>query len=283
MNQSAGSTVRKTLLVGVSNPATAGRLVRLSSMVGGQGSWELLLAHVVTVASQISLTTGQSSTDVVRARDFLEKVMADAEVTGVRARALVEVARDVAEGLLAAAESHGADMILVGYSEESAEPGDKRAEDDFDRTMHRVARKADADVVVAKFRGDGMDRILVPLAPEPPLLVTGALCRALGALPGVTMTFLHVVAADADLDDARRRVAERLEARGVAPLGDLVVREADDPVQAIVEEARSYDLVIVGPSDRPSFLDTMFSTRSAKIADEVPASVLMAWNRRSEG
>jgi nucleotide-binding universal stress UspA family protein len=280
MNRPNPSTGSKRLLVGVSNPATAARLVQLSSVLAAQGGWDILLVHVVRIASQISLTTGQGSPDVVRARDFLQAVRADAEASGVRARALVEVAREVDEGLVAAAESHEARMILVGYSEESEGLAENRGEDEFDRTMHRVARKADADVLVAKFRGPGMDRILVPVAAEPPLLVTGDLCRALGSSPEATLTFFHVVAPDADVEAARESSRDWLETKGVASLGQLVVRAAENPIQAIVEEARAHDLVIVGPSSRPGFLDSIFSSRSQKIADEVSATVLMAWNRK---
>jgi nucleotide-binding universal stress UspA family protein len=280
MKKKNPSTGLKTLLVGVSNPATANRLVALSAVLAERAAWDIVLVHVVRIASQISLTTGQGSAEVVRARDFLQQVRADAADAGVKARALVEVAREVDEGLLSAAETHGAEMILVGYSEESAGPQDKHDEEAFDRTMHRVARKAKADVVVAKFRGEGMQRIMVPVAAEPPFLVTGELCRALGGVDGTTLTFLHVVEPEADLDGAKGRSSEWLAAKGVASLGHLVVKASTNPVDTVVEEAELYDLVIVGPSGRPGFLDTIFSSRGQKIADEVPSSVLMAWNRR---
>lgn len=273
----------RTLLVGISNPDTANHLVRLSALVTREMPSEILLTHVVTVASQISLTTGQSSPEVVRARDFLQEVKARASDTGLRVRALVEIARSVEEGLLAAAESHRAEMILVGFSEKGADEEDLGEEERFDRTMHRVARKSAADVVVAKFRGDRMRRVLVPVAAEARLQVTGLLCRALGAEEENSLTFLHVVESGASEEEARARLTRLLERKGVASLGPLVVVPSDTPVETIVEEAAAYDLMVVGPSGRPGFLSTIFSNKAQRIAEEAPASVLLAWNRTDAG
>ncbi|MGD8362188.1 MAG: universal stress protein [Gemmatimonadota bacterium] len=279
MSAARGGVGPATLLVGISNPATVEELVRLSAKLAEAGHWKILLTHVVTVANQISLTTGRSSTEVVRARDLLQEVLSRAEATGMDVGALVEVARSVDEGLLAAADSHHAEMILVGYSEAETEADDGGTEERFDRTMHRVARKGTTDTVVAKFRREGMGRILVPVAADAPLQVTGLLCRALGRAAETSLTFLHVVESGASMDEARRRIEGRLEERGVASIGPLIVVASQDPVEAIVETAAEYDLMIVGPSRRPGLMKAIFSSRAQKIAEEAPTSVLLVWNR----
>jgi nucleotide-binding universal stress UspA family protein len=283
MNAGSGGNGLPTLLVGISNPATAGKLLRLSTILAAAGGWKIVLTHVVTVASQISLTTGRSSPEVVRARDFLQGVQSSAAARGVEAGALVEIARSVHEGLLAAAESHRAEMILVGYSEADTEIADTEEEVRFDRTMHRVARKAPADTVVAKFRREGLRRILVPVAAEAPLRVTGLLCRAFSRLDEATLTFLHVVEPEASMEEGRRRMTDHLAERGVAAFGSLVVVASNDPVAAVVEAAADHDLVILGPSGRPGLMTAIFSSRAQKIAEEAPCSILLAWNRGSGG
>jgi len=268
-----------TLLVGISNPATAERLVRLAALLGRTAGWRLLLTHVVTVADQISLTTGQSSTEVVRARDLLEDVRGKLDPAAGEVGALVEVARSVHDGLLAAADSHRAEMIMVGYSEGTAEAGDGREEERFDRTMHRVARRSGKPTVVAKFRQAAMGRVLVPVTASASLQVTGLLCRALATLEETSVTFLHVANPDESLEDARDRVESRLEARGVAGLGRLLVSAAEDRIHAIVEEAERHDLVILGPSGRPGFMSAILSSTAERIAEEAPSSVLVVWDR----
>lgn len=268
----------QTILVGVSNPSTARALVRLSSMLAHEDSWRVLLTHVVRVAEQISLTTGQSSPEVVRARDFLQDVQGTARKEGMKARALVEVARSVDEGLLAAAESHDARMILLGYSEEGG-VFDEREEQRFDRTVHRVARKARADVLVAKFRNAGFRRILVPISDGVPQPVVLLLCRALGRVPETSLTFLHVADPGRDPEEVTEAVRGTLRRAGLGGMGRIQIQPSDDPVAVALDESHKYDVVIVAPSGRPGFMDTFFSSKASEIAEKASVSVLVAWNR----
>ena len=263
-----------TLMVGISNPATMSRLLRLASLLAEAGPFDLLLTHVVRVASQISLTSGRSSPETVRARDFLRGALREVETFGQQARALVEVARSVDEGLVAASESRKAGLILVGYSEEKDDE-DGRRERRFDRTMHRVARNADCDLVVAKFRREELRTVLVPLGPEPRLRVTGLLCRALGSMDGTTLRFLHVVQPESSVVEARRRMGEILTAEGLSSLGDLEVVATDDVLDTLEARAADHDLVIVGPAGRNSAIEAIFTGTGEKIAERVPSSVLL--------
>lgn len=266
----------QTLLVGISNPETAERLVQLAAGIADTTGGEILLTHVVTVASQISLTTGQSSPDVIRARDFVHDVIASARDTGIATRGLVEVARSVEDGLLAAAESHKTDTILVGYSDQEID-GRALDEQSFDRTMHRVARKAHAEVIVAKLRKASHSRVVVPVTRDIRLGLTGVLCRALTDESAGPPTFLHVVAKDTPAHEARLAVSARLDEAGLLERGRLEVLSSDAVVETLVDALRDYDLVILTPSDRPGLLDRVYSSRAEKIAEAVTASAILVW------
>ncbi|MFH1765474.1 MAG: universal stress protein [Gemmatimonadota bacterium] len=269
-----------TLLVGISNPATMSRLAHLSSLLAKTGPFDLLLTHVVTVASQISLTSGRSSPETFRARDFLREALREVETFGLKARALVEVARSVDEGLVAASRSRKAELILVGYSEEKDDEGGRR-EKRFDRTMHRVARNAKCDLVVAKFRQKELKTVLVPLGPEPRLRVTGLLCRALGSMEGTTLRFLHVVPPDSSIAEAQRRMEEILESEGLSTLGELEVVATDSVLDILETRATDQDLVIVGPAVPSSPMEAIFTSTGEKIAERVSSSVLLTRARES--
>ncbi|MBT8488452.1 MAG: universal stress protein [Gemmatimonadetes bacterium] len=274
------------LLVGISNPDTAARLVGLSASLSrtsiqlpAPGAQPVLLVHAVTVANQINLGIGSSSPEVIRARDLLQAAGEAARNRGQRVRAIVEVARSVEAGLLSAAESHNASLILVGYS---GDPVRSEAEERFDRTMHRVARKARADVVIATFRRREHHSILVPVPEDAPLRLTSRLCRALEADTGAIPTFLHVAPRDASAGEARERVQARLASvfRGGEP--QLRVVTSDDPQVAIMEESEGHDLVLLGPSRRPGLLDAVFSNRTRRIAESVSSSVVIGWGLAEE-
>lgn len=268
-----------SLLVGISNPDTAARLVGLSSAlartaVGTAGPQPVILVHAVTVASQISLGTGSSSPEVIQARDLLRTASEAARSRGLPVRAIVEVARSVEEGLLSAAESHNASLILVGFSGEQTR---SEAEDRFARTMHRVARRARADVVVATFRREQHRSILVPLPEDAPLRLSSRLWRALEAHTGADSSFLHVAPRDVSVDQARERILTRLTS--VVADADPRVRvvTSDEPEATIIEESERHDLVLLGPSRRPGLFDAVFSNRARRIAESVSASVVIGW------
>ncbi len=263
-----------TLLVGISNPATLSRLVHLSSLLAEAGPFDLLLTHVVTVASQISLTSGRSSPETVRARDFLREALREVETFGLKARALVEVARSVDEGLVAASRSRKAELILVGYSEEKDDEGGRR-EKRFDRTMHRVARDAKCDMVVAKYRREELNTILVPLGGEPRLRVTGLLCRALGSMEGTSLHFLHLVSPGSSVAEAQARMGGILESEGLSALGELEVVATDGVLDTLEGRAEDFDLVIVGPAVPSSPMEAIFTSTGEKIAERVSSSVLL--------
>ena len=265
---------RPVLLVGLSNPATASRLVHLSSLLAREGPFDLLLTHVVTVASQISLTSGTASPETVRARDFLGDALTEVESLGAHARGVVEIARSVDEGLVAASQSRGAALILVGYSEEGA---DERGGEEkrFDRTMHRVSRNAHCDLVVAKFRRKELKNVLVPVGADPHLRVTGLLCRALAALGDTAFTFLHLIPPGDSSEEARERMERVLAEEGLSELGNLEVLATDQVLEAIEIRAVDQDLVIIGPKGPSSPMDTIFPSTGEKIAERVSSSVLL--------
>ncbi len=262
------------LLVGISNPATKSRLVRLSSLLARAGPFDLLLTHVLKVASQISLTSGRRSSETVQARDFLREAVREVGLSGLKAKGLVELARSVDEGLVAASKSRGSELILVGYSEEE-DAEDSRREKRFDRTMHRVARNARCDMVVAKFRREEMKSVLVPLGAEPRLQVTGLLCRALAFVEGTSFRFLRVLPPGSSIEESRRQTLEILQGEGLAGLGDIEVLESESVLDTIEAQAAQQDLVIVGPAASSSRMEAIFTSTGEKIAERVPSSVLL--------
>jgi nucleotide-binding universal stress UspA family protein len=281
MNLAGESKEDATVLVGISNPATVHGLMEFCSILSGPRPSDILLTHVVTVANQISLTTGKSSPEVVRARDFVQQTQQEAEARSINARGLVEVARSVDEGLLAAAESHRAGMILVGYSEWIHED-DQGGEEEFDRTMYRVARKAHTDVIVAKFRQESFDRVLVPVGMDAPGRLLAFLARAFSLRPEASVTFFHDEGLEASGGGGEARLEGWLAAHGLEEKGVPKVVRSDDTAQAILTESRSHDLVVVVPSKRPGLMEGIFSSKARTVAEESPASVLMAWERDSE-
>ena len=165
-------------------------------------------------------------------------------------------------------------MVLVGYSEEEDEE-DSRKEKRFDRTMHRVARNADCDLVVAKFRREEMKTVLVPLGAEPQLRVTGLLCKALASVEGTSFRFLRVIPPGSSTGEARWGTEKILQAGGLAGMGELQVVESESLLDTLQAQASDRDLVIVGPAVTHSAFGAILTKTGEKIAERVSSSVLL--------
>lgn len=266
-----------TVLVGISNPATMPRMVDLAIRLHGVTGCEIVATHVVAVHGQVALRSARSSPEVVEARLLLQDMVELAAARGVAARAVVEIGRETSEGLVNAARSYGADLVLVGYSEA---PGgaDEKAGRRFDRVMHRVARGVDADLVVAKFRRDEDRRLLVPVEADSRLGLIGLLVRSLTADAPAAVRFLHVIPADAPEADGRA-VREALADEGLLQLGELEVVASDDVARTLMDRADDHDLAVLQTSPLPTLADDVFGTGAERIAERVSCSVLLVRER----
>jgi len=267
----------QTLLVGIANPATMPRLMKLAALIACGASYRVVVANVVRVPAQIGLSTAASSTEVALASALLRQAIRAGRRHGIQARGVVEVAREPHDGLLSAVDSQQADVLLVGYS---GEPEARRTERAFDRLMHRVASRARADVVVAKLRREGSRRVLVPIAGGANLELIGALARAAASQDGAEVRFLHLIRPEAGAPEAEATFHTLLEQHGLDEVGAVEVLGTADPVRAILERADQVDLTIVGSAGRRSLSEAVFGTIAERIAAQATSSVLLAQANR---
>lgn len=270
---------RPTLLVGISNPATVPRLMTLAGLLAKRAEYEVAVTHIVTVPSQMSLSAMRCCPEAVSADRLLREAIRVAAEHGIKARGVVEIARHIHEGLASAVKSQQADLLLVGYSDDI--PGQDESERAFDKIMHRVARGTRSDLIVAKFRRETINSVLVPVAGDPNLRLTGLLASAINAGTGAAIRFIHVVEPGANPDDEELAFASLLAAHDLKGVGEFEIIRTARPTAAIMEQADKHDLVIIGAAKRPSITDAIFGGMAERIASEVPCSVLLVRAKRA--
>ncbi len=282
MNAVKSETEPGTLLVGIANPNTIERLMTLAVCAHHATGCEVVATHIVTVPKQIALASARSSREVSAARELLRRAIRAGAAGGIDVRGVVEVGRDVDEGLMAAAHSQGATVLLVGYSDdrERGASSSAKAERSFDRIMHHVARRVDADLVVAKFRREAVGSILVAVPPAPDLRLTGLLARAVAEGTGASVRFLHLGTEEGEGEPRAPEIRRRLEDLKLLELGELEVVRRPAWEEALVEYANRHDLVILEASPRPSLADTVLGSAAERIASQTTASVLLARTQR---
>ncbi len=273
-----GEEQSPTLLVGVSRPETTAGLMELAWCLASRAGYHVIATHVVEVPPQANLGAVRGSREVVQAREKLLGAIREAAGRDVPVKGVVEIARDVGEGLISAAEKQGAELLLVGYSEmrddEAGESGERR----FDRVMHRVARSTKADLVVARFRREQVESILLPINTGLNIAVSGKLARAISLAREAPVTLLHLLAEDETEHEVRTGLEDVLEDNDMADLGELVIEEPPDdlePLQHMLELVNRHDLAIVGADPRPSIAESLFGSWAERIAREAECTVLV--------
>jgi len=264
------------LLVAVANPATIPELMGLAAKLSAHGGYQCVATHIVTVREQIQLSAARSSPEVSEGTRLLEEAISYAAKIGIHARGVVEVAREVHEGLISAAKNQHAELVVVGYSVvgEQQTAGRGRDERVFDRVMYRVARGAGIDLIVTKFRRPTVGSIMVPVLGGLNLSLTGMILRSLLAADDAAVRFVRAVEPHADAEKQQQDLERVLAEYDLLALGDAEIISASDPEAALVKRADEHDLAIIG-AERPTIADTIFGNMAERVASEASCSVLL--------
>lgn len=265
------------LVVGISNPETTAGLMDLAQCIASEQGFRVIATHILKVPIQANLGSARGSKEMAEARERLLGAIREARARGVSVKGVVEVARDVDEGLVSAAENQDASLLMVGYSEAPDEgDGDERA---FDRVMHSVARDTRVDLVIAKLRRSQMRSVLLPINTGLNLAVSGMLAQAISRARDARVTLIHLLREDEESEEeARRRLEANLTEEGFEDLGELVVerpREGMDPIDQMLETANRHDITIVGAEPRPSIAESIFGSWAEEIASRAECTVLV--------
>lgn len=260
------------VLVPVANPSTAGALVRVAGQVAQSQGGEALALQVVVVPEPVPLESGRYRARVGSA--LLEKALTMARDEGLPVQAMTRVARSAAQGILEAAAEEKADLILMGWR------GPVRPRSaSLGSVVDTVLRDAPSDVLIMQGKGDmALKRILVPTAGGPHARVAARLANLLGRAWGSEVTLLYVQrgpASPEQLEENKQRIAETLEGLfWEEPPGQKIVQAAS-VVEGIVQEARSYDLVLLGVSEESALDQFVFGNLPLQVAAQVPAAALV--------
>ena len=266
------------LLVGVANPATVPDLMGLAAKLSAYPGYQVVATHIVTVPEQMQLSAARSSPEVAAGTRLLQQAICQGAEVGLNVRGVVEVAREVHEGLISAVKSQKADLMLVGYSAADTEDARAQARDKaeriFDRIMYRVARGAGIDLIVAKFRRLATGSIMVPVLRGLNLPVSGMVLRALLAAGDAEVLFVRAVEPDADIEEQKQDLDRVLAEHDLIELGDAESVSAPDPRAALIERASEYDMAIIG-AERPTIVDAVFGNIAERVASEASCSALL--------
>jgi len=185
--------------------------------------------------------------------------------------------RDPGEGIVAAATERMADLLMLCWRGHTRSRGRLMGQ-----VLDHVMEHAPCNLVIVRDRGlKQMRRLLIPTAggPHTPLAARIALDIARGT--GATVTLLYVCRPGASEEERRR--GEAMMERTLVGLeaGQAVERKiiTGEVIQAIIEEAREYDLTLIGVTEERLFQRMLSGNIPKGIADGCPTTVMMVKRR----
>ena len=246
-------------------------LVDFAALVAQVEDAQLTLLHVVEVPSTLPIDA-IDRLYVGEVRWNLGKLRRRAEELGARASARVEVSHRVFETILENVKEDETDLLILGWK------GGWRKGRILGGNVDRFVQEAPCDVVVFKSAGlkERPARILVMNAPEWHVSYATGYAILLAKKHKSTITIFSAVQTDREMEQEKgysARLAAMCSTHGV-PFEEKLLKTRNI-VDAVVAEAASYDLVVLGASSEWRLTQFAFGPMQDQIARRTTVPTLM--------
>ncbi len=237
------------VLVPIANPSSAAGLVGVAATVRTPGAGRVMLLSIVPLPES-ALGEEEEHPAWRDAETILSESLRRSFERATPTETLFTVASDPWSEITRVVRLHRCETVVLGAPSNLAEGGADGLE--------RLIRVVDADVVLLRaarrWRIARVRRVLVPLGGRGQhSRLRARLLASLSRTEECEISFLRTVPPGTTPEDRRRaerevRTLVRNEADGQF---DVLIEEAEDPVEAIVRHAADSDLVVMGMVQRP--------------------------------
>ncbi len=261
-----------TVVVALHNPDTVERLLEFAYPVARQRGVHLIAVTVVRVPRQVPIHEGSRFSH--HREPLLEQARAIARERGFELDTDLVVAHVASEGLLAAAENHRAELLVMGWK---GYTNTRRRI--FGEVVDRVVRLAPCDVMLLKLVGSGQPRsCLLPSAGGVNAQLAAVMLGAIAEELELTVTGMQVVPPGAG-EQQRQAALENIEQTLKLIEGDVftdaTIVEAKGVAGGIAKASREFDLVAIGAANEPWLGQVLFGEIPEKVARYSPSSVMV--------
>ena len=209
---------------------------------------------------------------VLEIRQSLARLTRIATAAGVRAKGRVVVSHQVSEAVLETIKDESVNLLVAGWK------GAWRGGRILGTNIDKLVQYAPCDVVVFKTSGLRLqiERILVFNAPAWHASYATGYAILLAIKHGAKIVIYTATTTDEEMETERvysARLAQMCRTHGV-PYEEKFAK-VRNIVDAVVEEAKGYDLLAVGASDEWVKMEYAFGSVQDQIARRAPCPVLM--------
>lgn len=237
------------VLVPLANPANIERLIRIAASIAKKHDGEIVALSIAVVPDQLPPYAEEAY--VERARELMEMAYAKGREYGIPVTALVRVSHNAARAILETARDRHANLIVMGWKGYVT-----RAEKIFGEMVEAIMTHARTNIILVKPVGTEPAKRFLFFSRHT-LNSRWAEHYAKDFVPGLngslTVTSVADVAAkDDDVSEAEEflnKTVARLAENG-GPIAEKKLLRDSSVVNAILQETRNYDALILGASDR---------------------------------
>ena len=251
----------------LSDPA----LVDFSTLVARVEDADVTVLNVIEVPKTLPLNA-IDRVYISEIRQALGRLAKGASDAGVRAKGRAIVSHEVAEAVLETVREEDVNLLVVGWK------GTGRRGLVLGTNVDRFVQEAPSDVIVFKTAGlkPKINRILVMNAPEWHVSYATGYGILLAKRHKAEITIFSAAQTEMELKQEKaysNRLAEMCKTHGI-PVEEKFVK-VRSIVDAVVSEAKGYDLLIVGASSEWRLTQFAFGAMQDQIARRVDGPVLM--------
>jgi amino acid transporter len=260
------------ILIPLHNPDHVIPLMKLAVPIAKANDGEIIVAGVIDVPQNLPVHEGLRF--VHHKTPLLKEAIQYGTEQGVVTRPELRIAHRVYDGILTAAESENASLILMGW---------KGYTTTRDRIMgevtDKVVRHAPCDLMTVKLRGDiTLDRILLPTAGGPHASLAAEYVSIYQKAYGTQVTCGYVVPEDASESDRAKAgewIEKTIHLTGLEGHVERRLIEGRKVASALAKTAEEFDLIVVGASKEGVFSSVLFGEIPEKVARYSRAPVMI--------
>lgn len=274
--EEGATTADTAVLAPVALASSGPALVELAAAFADGDTPKIYALHLVRPLERGGL--GAQSPASATTNETLAPLLAYAQAHGIPVHPLTMISRTPGADICDVARVKGAQLIVMGWHK----PTFSRAL--LGGTVQQVMKGSTADVAVFIDRGASLPpkRILVPYTGTVHDRAALALVARLVRRQGAHVTILHVVRPGRPeprfAQDAERILAEEYP-DPVNGTTSLRVVESLHPVEVVLQEAKGYDLTVLGVGEEWQLNPHLFGLRPERIAVHCPSSLLIVRTR----
>ncbi|MBI3942973.1 MAG: amino acid permease [Chloroflexi bacterium] len=266
-----------SVLVPVATQEQAHILGIIGAVLARQHGGEVFALYVARVPPQLELLEGRAF--LKEGRQPLETVITEAREYHVPVHTMIRLGRDVALTIRKTAEENASNIIVLGW------PGYTNSSDRvFGSVIDPIVENPPADIAVVRYRQyRTLKSILVPVAGGPnsrrAALMAANMARQSQNGP-VKVTALRIIPVGADEAEMIRARQDTLQALDGIPYDfDIKLSESNQVIDAILEVAKGYDLIVIGATNEPLFKNLLIGSIPEQVARRAKVTTIMVKRR----